>query len=123
MRTLLTVFLVMALCRCASLSERTNSISFVRTNNGSITHKQADAIAEAYFFQKMSDCGGPGEAKLQGDYWLVPFVIGYAGAPGNYPIAISRWTGAISCPGYPYVKDLVPLLEAQRKDEILRSPR
>jgi hypothetical protein len=59
------VSLVMALCSCASLSEQTNSISLARTDNGSITHKQADAIAEAYFFQKMRGCGGPGEAKLQ----------------------------------------------------------
>src|SRR5882724_3506371 len=62
---------------------------------------EAKAIAGVYFVQNISGCGGPDDAVLHGDKWVVSLREGYAGKRSDRTIEVDAKTGGVWSVGGP----------------------
>ena len=72
----------------------------VDPTNG-IDADEAKAIAGVYFVQNISGCGGPDDAVLHGDRWIVSLREGYVGKRSDRTIEVHAKTGGVWSAGEP----------------------
>ncbi len=65
---------------------------------------QAELLAAAYFYKRISGCGGPGRGVDRGTYWRFESRVGIGAALGP-EIRVDKTSGTTSSKGLPTVKD------------------
>ncbi len=85
-------------------SERFGTITGLVTLQNGIDEFEALVLAKIYLFRHIGLCTHISLPTLHEDVWSVPIALGREASPEN-PIRIHRFTGAVSCEGYPAVED------------------
>jgi hypothetical protein len=108
-RVLVLAFLVAGLCLVGAsgqssvdpyLQGQRQKAAHIAIGREGVTRKQAELLAEVYFFSEVNGCGGPDAPVKRGRDWIVPVRVGYAGALAG-ALRIHGSTGAVSYAGHP----------------------